>query len=62
MNKLTKGGVRPLHVAAQVNRAEAAAYLIEHGADVDAPGGAGSAPLHMATINGSADVAKVMAQ
>lgn len=52
----------PLHTAARLNRQEAAALLLDHGADVDAVAGDGTTPLDTADAHGAAGVALMLEQ
>ena len=52
----------PLHAAARLNRQEAAAILLDQGADPNAIAGDGSTPLDEADASGSAGVALMLEQ
>lgn len=54
-------GERPLHAAvSSVDEPEAAALLLEHGAEVDARSGPGSTPLHDAVVMGHARIVELL--
>jgi len=53
-----QGGLTPLHFAVRHGYADAAALLLENGADIDQRAGDNSTPLLMAIINGHFDLAK----
>ena len=60
VNALIGRSVSALHVAAAINRGEAAEILIQNGADVDARSGGGFTPLHWAARSDAVDVIKVL--
>ena len=54
-------GQTALHVAAHVNGLEAAAILLEHGADPDALGASDETPLHVAASRGHLELVRKLA-
>ena len=52
-----QGGLAPLHFAVRHGFGEAAALLLEHGADLNLATGDGTTPLLMAIVNGHFDLA-----
>jgi hypothetical protein len=60
INAVLGRGVTPLHVAAVQDRDEAAALLLQHGAEVDARTATGFTPLHWAASRNSRATAEVL--
>ncbi|MBM4148404.1 MAG: hypothetical protein FJ224_05120 [Lentisphaerae bacterium] len=60
INAPVRGGVTPLHVAASMNRRDAAELLIARGADVNSRTDSGFTPLHWAASRDAADVADLL--
>ena len=56
VNAVTAQAVTALHLAAALNRGEAAQILIRHGADIEARSGGSFSPLHWAARSDSCDV------
>ena len=55
-----QGGLTPLHFAVRHGYADAAALLLERGADINQLTGDSTSPLLMALVNGHYDLAKVL--
>ena len=55
-----QGGLSPLHFASRQGYADAAALLLDAGADINQPSGDHTTPLLMAIINGHFDLAKAL--
>ncbi|PAA68734.1 hypothetical protein BOX15_Mlig028154g1 [Macrostomum lignano] len=53
-------GWTPLHLAAFFGHSEACRFLLEHGADVDAPADNGDTPLHKASYTGRSSVVRIL--
>ena len=60
VNKRFYRGETALHIAAQKDLLEAAKWLINEGADLDAMDGWGQTPLHVAVWEDSVDVARLL--